>query len=490
MPIVLRDYQRELINECLNALRQGYKKPLLVLPTGGGKTACASELVSRSYAKGKSSIFICHREEILRQTYNTYIKNGIKPAVIKGGIAPDYNNPIQIASINTLVRRLDKYAKPDIVFWDEAHHISSSTYLKILNHYADSYHIGLSATPCRLDGKPLNLAFDTMINVINVKKLIELGYLSPYQYYAPSSIDTSELSMASNGDYSKDSLANASFSANIIGDNIQQYIKLANGKRNIVFAINRKHAFQIAERYRNAGIPAEYLDGDTPPSKRKDVLKKFADGRVKVLCNVELFGEGFDLPAVEVVSMLRPTASTSLYLQQVGRGLRPCPEIGKTHAIILDHVNNYQRHGMPDDLREWSLEGGLRKRRGAKREEVQIKRCPVCFYAHEPALVCPNCGHVYKSDGVNIKEIAGELVLLGTDAYKQAQQRELIIAHSLDELVRIEKERGYKKYWAEKQWQIKTGENLWRSLDGLEKIAQARGYNNGWAWIRWNRFRS
>lgn len=490
MPIQLRDYQQDLIDGCLNALRSGCRKPLLVLPTGGGKTACASDLVNRSYQKGRSSIFICHREEILRQTYNTYLKNGIKPAVIKGGVTPDYANPIQIASINTLVRRLALYPKPDVVFWDEAHHINSSTWLRVSQYYDNAVHVGLTATPCRLDGKPLNLAFDTMINVISVKQLIERGYLSPYLYYAPSNIDTSELSIASNGDYSKDSLANASFSANIIGDNIQQYIKLANGKRNVVFAINRKHALDIVNRYQNAGISAELLDGTLNTHKRKNIVERFSNGDIKVIVTVDVVSEGFDLPAIEVVSMLRPTASTSLYLQQVGRGLRPCREIGKTHAIILDHVNNYQRHGMPDDEREWTLDGGLTKRKGSKRSEVAIKRCPVCFFAHEPALVCPNCGHKYVADGIKIKEVAGELVLLGTPEFKAAQNREVIVAHSLDELVRIENDRGYKKYWAEKQWQLKTGENLWKSLDGLERIAQARKYNNGWAWLRWNKYRS
>lgn len=777
---------------------KGNKKPLLVLPTGGGKTAIASELVRRSHNKGKSSIFICHRQELLRQTYKTYQKNGIIPAIIKGGIVPDYNNPMQVASVNTLVRRLDQYRKPDIVFWDECfvgdtkiatikgnkrikdvkagdyvytfneskhvieckkviksikkenkekllsikvngkniictenhlfytkrgwtkaknlcildmvlnitsnkgdynewnmrkmreycgtntvkkssqkknryvalykmhrrkteknifgnygkneqniclreneikqsyeekrskrksvnniegyevetakkrwkrnrsycctnafsfctrleygsgyknrslqrwkrlssllqsryskrsvknsyrsgwrkplishnkregqkenrfscwsrlegvkvheqrgykrptevcgrsfvydltvednhnyfaegvlvhncHHIASSTWKTIAEYYKDSVHIGLTATPCRLDGKPLDTAFDDMIEVINTKQLIEQGYLSPYQYYAPSSIDASELAMSSNGDYSKESLAQASFSARIVGDNIQQYIKLANGKRNIVFAINRIHGMDITRRYKEAGISAEFLDGETPDKKRRDVVNAFEEGKINVLVNCDLFGEGFDLPAVEVVSLLRPTASTSLYLQQVGRGLRTCKEIGKTHALILDHVNNWQRHGLPDEVREWSLNTGLTKRKRNASSSIAIRRCPRCFFAHSPALCCPNCGYKYQADGKEIKEIAGELVLLGTEQARQQQKKEVIIADNLKELVRIEKDRGLKTFWAEKQWQLKTGENLWGSLNGLEKIAEARGYSNGWAWVRWNK---
>lgn len=489
MAIQLRDYQQDLINSCIKSLKKGNKKVLLYLPTGGGKTACASYLVKRSADKGKSSIFICHRSELLAQTYKTYLKNDIKPGIIKSGVAPDYDNPMQIASINTLVRRLDKYKKPDIVFWDEAHHISSGMWLKVAQYYADAVHIGLSATPSRLDGKPLNLAFDDLVGVIDVKTLIEKGFLSPYLYYAPSNIDTSELKIAVNGDYSKESLAKASFSQNIIGDNIEQYKKLANGKRNVVFAINRKHGQDIVNRYNDAGIKAELLVGNIRQQERKKIVDLFSSGSIKVIVTVDLISEGFDLPAIEVVSLLRPTASTSLYLQQIGRALRICPEIGKTHAIILDHVNNYKRHGMPDDSREWSLEGGLKQKKKREKQEVPIKRCPICFFAHAPALKCPNCGHVYTANRKDIKEISGDLVLLGSPEYYEAQKKEIIVAHSLDDLVRIEKERDYKKYWAEKQWQLKTGENLWKTLDGLEKISQARGYKGSWAWVRWNKMR-
>lgn len=488
MPIQLRPYQQELVDLCLTELRKGNRKPLLVLPTGGGKTAIASELVRRSHAKGRSSIFICHRQELIKQTDKTYRKNGIEPAIIMGGVNPNYDNPMQVASVNTLVRRLDLYKEPDIVFWDECHHIASSTWATIADRYKSAVHIGLTATPCRLDGKPLNTAFDCMCEVINTKQLINAGYLSQFLYYAPSVINTDELTMSSNGDYTKESLANASFSAKIVGDNIAQYSKLAYGKRNIVFAINRMHGQDITRRYNEAGIKAEFLDGETNKSKRQKVLEQFSDGEVKVLVNCELFGEGFDLPAVEVVSLLRPTASTSLYLQQVGRGLRPCPEIGKTKAIILDHVNNWQKHGMPDDEREWTLSSGLKKKRGAS-SSIAIRRCPVCFFAHSPSLTCPNCGYKYVADGKVIKEIAGELVLLGSEQARQAEKKEVIIADSLVELIRIETDRGYKKFWAERTWQAKTGENLWATMDGLEKIANARGYDRGWAWIQWNRIR-
>lgn len=490
MAIKLRDYQQDSLDKTIAAIRKGCRHPLIVLPTGAGKTALSSEFVRRSYEKGKSSIFICHRQELLMQTYKTYQKNDITPAIIKSGVTPDYRNPMQIASVSTLVKRLNQYAKPDVVFWDECSHIASSTWKTIYEAYPDSIHIGLTATPCRLDGKPLNSFFDCMIQTVDTAKLIKLGYLTPYNYYAPSNIDTSEIAISSNGDFQKESLANASFNSKIIGDNVEQYLKLANGKRNIVFAINRLHGQQILERYLNAGVSAEYLDGLTGSSERKTGVERFSSGETKVLINCDLFSEGFDVPACEVVSLLRPTMSTSLYLQQVGRALRISPETGKTMALVLDHVNNYQRHGMPDDEREWSLSGGLTKKRKTEQSTESIMRCPKCFFAHSKALSCPNCGYTYTTKEKQIQEVAGELVLIGSQEYKNARQRETLNVSSLDELVKIEKDRGYKFGFAERQWQLKTGENLWSNVSGLEKIAKARGYSDSWVWVQKNKVRN
>ena len=431
---------------------------------------------------------MCHRQELLDQTYDTYGKNGIIPAFIKGGMHPDYNNPMQIASVNTLVRRLGKYKVPDIIFVDECHHSKASQWNTILDWAKNSVVVGLTATPCRLDGKPLNDMYETMIQTVSTKELINRGYLVPYLYYAPSIIDTSEL-VSANGDYTKKSLEAASFNSKIIGDNIEQYKKLAFGKRNVVFAISRKHGIGICERYNDAGIRAEFLDGETSNKERKATLDRFRSGETSVLVNVDLFGEGFDLPAIEVVSLLRPTQSTSLYLQQVGRALRTCPEMGKQRALILDHVNNYKTHGMPDEEREWSLTKEYKPKRKQEQSSVQIKRCPNCFFAHAPALVCPNCGYHYTADGKTIEEVAGELTLIGSEEYNALRKREVVIAKSLVDLVRIEKERGYKFGWAEMQYKAKTGVDLKASFDGFEEIAHARGYNRSWAWVQWNRIR-
>lgn len=390
------------------------------------------------------------------------------------------NNPLQIASINTLVKRLNEYDNTQVVVFDEAHHVSSNTWAMVSNHYPNAIHIGLSATPCRLDGKPLSGFFDVMVEETSTKELIKDGYLVPFKYYAPSVLDERDLVLGSNGEYTKKSIEKTISGSAVIGNNITIYKEKFNGKRNIVFAVNRKHGEDICKRYNEAGIKCEYLDGTNTQRERDDILSRFDKGITKVLVNVDLFGEGFDLPAIEVVSLLRPTHSTALYLQQVGRALRPCKEIGKQEAIILDHVNNYKRHGFPDDEREWSLDGTIKTKK-ATESTIALKRCPNCFQVHKPALSCPNCGYIYPRDGKIIEEINGNLVLVGSSEEKEEKRKEVLLVKTFKELVNIEKKRGYKFGWAENQWRLKTGENLWDSLKGLQQIESSRGYMRGWA---------
>lgn len=485
----LRDYQKTAVADTRQAFADGYKAPCLVLSTGAGKTVCAGQIVHDAFHKGKRVVFVVHRQELAKQTYKTFKNYGLTPAYIMAGHKPDYDNPVQIASIGTLCNRFDKIEEPDLVIIDEAQHSLANQWLKIKQRWPHTRVVGLTATPCRLDGKPLREYFDTLVIGPTTKDLIADGALTPYDYYAPTTIDTRGMKH-NKTDFTTDALSFFSQKREIIGDNIQQYLRLAKGKRNIVFACNVKHSLEIVKRYQDAGIPAAHLDGETPQAEREDILDRFAKGEILVLSNVELFGEGFDLPAIEVVSLLRPTLSTSLFLQQVGRALRPCPALGKERAIIMDHVGNYERHGMPDDVREWSLKGGLVKRTSATPTEatVRVQRCPECFFAHSPAHTCPMCGHVYKNE-CGVKEVAGELVLLGTQEHRDALKKEIKEVATYEELVKIENERGYKMWWAENHWLKTTGQDLRINPAGLLRIAKARGYSRGWAWLQAKRRR-
>ena len=484
MTITLRPYQQKVIDDLTAALRKGYRKPLIVCATGGGKTAIATKIAEGIKNKGNSLIFMCHRTELVDQTYRTFLKNDIEPDFIAAGRKFNPNSDCHIAMVNTLLRRLQKVDCPNVLICDECHHLASKTWKTVSDYYNRSITIGLTATPCRLDGKPLSDMFDCMIIGPQTDELIREGYLVPYKYYAPTNLDTSKIKVV-NGEYQAQALDEFMRESSVIGDNIEQYKKLAMGKRNVVFACNVKHSMEIVRRYNEAGIPAAHLDGNTNPGERKQIIKDFESGKVKVLSNVDLFGEGFDLPAIEVVSMLRPTMSLSLCIQQWGRGLRTAPEIGKTECLILDHVNNYQRHGLPDEHREWSLDGGIKRKKRGQSSDIKIKRCPNCFFAHPPALKCPNCGYEYTSDGKTIKEVAGELYLIDSEEYKQAKKREVIEVSSYEELVKLERDRGYKVGWAENRWKVKTGEDLTASFAGYERIAAVRGYSSGWVWYRW-----
>ena len=484
MTITLRPYQQKVVDDLADAFRKGYRRPLIVCATGGGKTAIATKIAEGVKNKGNDLIFMCHRTELVDQTYRTFLKNDIEPDFIAAGRKFNPTSDCYIAMVNTLLRRLQKVSCPKVMIVDECHHLASKTWKTVSDYYKNSLLIGLTATPCRLDGKPLSDMFDCMIIGPQTDELIKAGYLVPYKYYAPTNLDTSKVKVV-NGEYQAQALDSLLQESSVIGDNIAQYKKLAMGKRNVVFACNRKHGMEIVNRYLEAGISAELLDGTLSPSDRKKMVDRFSKGDTKVIVSIDVISEGFDLPAIEVVSMLRPTMSLSLCIQQWGRGLRTAPEIGKTECLILDHVNNYQRHGLPDEHREWSLDGGIKRKKRGQSSDIKIKRCPNCFFAHPPALKCPNCGYEYTSDGKTIKEVAGELYLIDSEEYKQAKKREVIEVSSYEELVKLEHDRGYKVGWAENRWKAKTGEDLTASFAGYERIAAVRGYSSGWVWYRW-----
>lgn len=489
MPLILRAYQQKVIDDTVALLKKGYRSPLIVCATGGGKTAIATKIAEGVQKKGNKLMFMCHRTELVDQTYRTFLKNDIEPDFIVAGRKYQPNKRCYIAMVNTLLRRLHKVDCPDVMIVDESHHIASKTWKTVADYYEKSIKIGLTATPCRLDGKPLSGMFDSIVIGPQTDELIKAGFLVPYLYYAPTNLDTSKVKI-SGGEFNADSLQECLKESNIIGDNISQYKKLAMGKRNVVFACNRKHAMSIVDRYIAEGISAELLDGTLDAGTRKKIVDKFSKGDTKVIVSIDVISEGFDLPAIEVVSMLRPTMSLSLCIQQWGRGLRTAPEIEKTHCLILDHVNNYQRHGLPDDHREWSLDKGIVRVKRGESSDIKIKRCPNCFYAHAPSLKCPNCGHEYIADDRTIKEVDGELYLINSEEYKEAKKKEVITVSSYEELIRIEKERGFKLGWAEKQWKLKTGKDLMSTFSGYEEIARTRGYSNGWAYFRWKNKRN
>ena len=438
----LRDYQQQAIDDTRAAIRDGARAPLLVLPTGGGKTIIFSAIASAAAAKGNRVLILVHRRELIHQASSKLAWVGLDHGIIAAGI-PATNAPVQIASVQTLARRLHRINwQPGLIIIDEAHHATAGQWERILQHWPDAYRLGVTATPCRLDGRGLGAAFDAMVLGPSVADLTFTGFLSPARIYAPPVVADLASVRTRAGDYANDQAAAAMDRPTVTGDAITHYQRIASGQQAIAFCCNVKHAVSVCDAFKTAGIGAELLLGNTPD--REQVVANFAAHRTRILVTVDVVSEGFDVPAASCAILLRPTQSLGLYLQQVGRVLRPAP--GKSAAIILDHVGNVTRHGFPDDPRDWSLAEGAVKR--ASTAAPSVRTCPECYAAFNPQPQCPVCGaQCAPIKSRVIKQLAGELQELRRGEIRH-QRREQGKARTLSELLALAKERGYSPGWA------------------------------------------
>lgn len=439
MGFILRGYQANLIAEARNAIRAGSRSPLLVLPTGGGKTAISAEIMGSAARKGRKSVFVVHRRELVIQTSRTFEKVGIDHGIIAAGFSPAPHASVQIASIQTLARRSLPWT-PDMIVFDEAHHVASETWDQLFAKYPNAVRLGVTATPVRLDGRGLGDWFDHMIEGPTTRDLIANDYLSRYKIYAPSTPDMTGVKTRA-GDWATNEVASRMDKPAITGDAIEHYRKLCDGARAIVFATNIEHSKHIVAQFQAAGYPAAHLDGKTDRLLRDATLARFAAGEIRILSNVDLFGEGFDVPEIEAAILLRPTQSTGLYLQQVGRALRISE--GKHHAVILDHAGNALRHGLPDEIREWNLDPKIKRKRNAS-DAPAIKQCPSCFAVHDPAPICPYCSHEYEVQQRKIEQRDGQLIELSEEMLRRNRKKQQASARSLEDLIAYGKSQGFK----------------------------------------------
>jgi|DEB0MinimDraft_6_1074348.scaffolds.fasta_scaffold03249_7 superfamily II DNA or RNA helicase len=380
----LRQYQQQAIDDTRAAIRNGARAPLLVLPTGGGKTVIFATIAATAAAKGNRVLILVHRRELIHQASSKLAWVGLEHGIIAAGL-PTTDALVQIASVQTLARRLAHMTwQPSLIIIDEAHHATAGQWERILNHWPDAYRLGVTATPCRLDGRGLGAAFDRLVLGPSVSDLIEKEYLSKYRVFCPPMIADLSQVKARAGDYKIEEAEKQMVRAEVTGDAVQHYKKYANGQKAIAFALTVAHAELVSEAFNESGIAAEVIKGEMSTAERESLVERFKLGTVQVLVSVNVVSEGFDCPDASCAIILRPTKSESLYLQQVGRVLRPAE--GKRHAVILDHVANVPRHGLPCDHRQWSLEdkpaGGI----------VAVKQCPECFAVFHPQPTCPVCG--------------------------------------------------------------------------------------------------
>ncbi len=438
MTIILRPRQEKMIGEARLKLKT-IKRLLLQAPCGFGKTILGSFITKSGSGKGKRVMFLTHRDELAKQASRTFKAFDIDHGFVYSAYSPSPHKLVQIAMIDTLRNRLERTPVPDILIVDECHHAVSNTWQKIINHYHSlgCVIIGLSATPQRLDGRPLNDLFDDMVLGPTVRELIAEGNLANYAYYAPPQVaDFSGVKMKF-GDLDQKEQGERMDTPMVYGDAITHYQTIMPGKRAIAFHVNIKGSKHFVEQCVAEGIPALHVDGEMAPAERAAAIRSFEDGSTLILSNVSLFGEGFDVKACDGVILLRRTASLSLFIQMCGRAMRP--HESKEKAYILDHVGNITLHGLPDSDHDWTLEGKTKKKGKKPVEELEkMTQCTQCYHVHEPAPSCPQCGFEYPAKTrAEMEKVDGELVEITAEARAAIQQQNRIEQGKADDVQKL-----------------------------------------------------
>ncbi len=457
--------QTDLVDRARAEMRQSKRRVLIQASTGFGKTVLAAHMIARAVERGRRCWFLVHRVELLRQSAQQFSEAAdLYVGLIAAGFPTSPQAPVQVCSVQTLVRRLGALQPPDLLVLDECHHTPSKSWQAIAQTLTAAHHIGLSATPQRLDGRGLSPFFDALVCGPSTADLIAQGWLSKYRLFAPSRPDIASVHRVA-GDYNRQELSAALADSTVVGDCVSHYQQHCPSARALVFAWSIGASQQIAQQFRDVGVVAEHIDGETPTAQREDAMRRFRSGELRVVVNVDLFGEGLDVPALDAVFLLRPTQSLGLYLQQVGRGLRPAP--GKSHVSIFDHANNWERHGLPDDPRVWSLDW---REKTPRESEPSGKRCLQCYgVTHAAAKVCPYCGVPFVVQSREVERVEGALAEANLDELRALRSQASELGQqcsSLADFQALAKKLNYRAGWAWIQWEIRRGNQRIREAQG------------------------
>lgn len=427
----LRQYQNDLIERVRDSYRHGYRSPCIVLPCGGGKSVIAAEIAKQTTLKENNVLFLIHRRELKDQIVRTFCRWGVDMSLC------------DVMMVQTAARRTEAISPPALIITDENHHCLAATYKKIYNAFPKARFLGITATPVRLNGDGLGDVNDILIEGVSAKWLIENNFLAPYRYFAPSVADLTGIKV-DRGEYSASDIEKLLVSDTIFGDVIDSYKRLADGTQAICYCASVKHSQETAAAFRRAGIDAVHIDGDTPEAERGKIIEDFRTGAVDILCNVDLISEGFDVPDCGCTIMLRPTKSLTLYIQQAMRCMRY--RRGKT-AVIIDHVGNYARFGMPDDGRVWTLAKKDKKEKKKAENPVEVLQCPKCFAVLPNVRLthCPMCGTEFPKKLRQLEEAKAELTEIKGFHIDYSRPEDCA---SYAELLDYAKKAGYKKGWA------------------------------------------
>lgn len=311
----IRPYQSDIIEKLLDNMRRGIRRNLIVLQTGGGKTVIASEILRRALLKGSTAFFNVHRIELVEQSARTFYENEIPFGIVSSGFGQEeWHQKLQVCSVQTLSKRIQNMKrKPNLLIWDECHHCAAPQWKMLFDLFPDAYHIGLTATPERLDGKGLRQFFDEMIVGPSMKWLIDEGYLTRYKYFRPpNAMDFSNVNKRM-GEYVATDLAAVVDTPTIRGDVLKQWKIKALNEKTIMFSVNVKHSINMTEEFTKNGFRFEHVDGSTNKLERKNSISNFRQGITRGLSNVNLFGEGFDVPSATCMIDLKKTLIAIFY---------------------------------------------------------------------------------------------------------------------------------------------------------------------------------
>jgi superfamily II DNA or RNA helicase len=468
--VQLRDYQQRGVDDIRRAFGRGVRRLIYTAPTGAGKTVMFSYITRGAEQKGNRVYILLHRRFLVQQVASALHAQGVPHGILMGGYSVA-DAQVQVASVPTVVARLDKLPEPGLIVVDEAHHAVARQWTKILDHWPRAKVLGVTATPERLDGKGLGDVFDDLVHGPSVQELIDKGWLAPFDLYAPpEKVDLSQIK-TERGDFKKGDLEAATDQQAITGDAVEHYRQHLQGRPAIAFCVTVDHARHVAERFQAAGFRAAYVDGSMKTAERERRVDGLRTGKIQVLTSCDLISEGFDVPATAGAILLRPTKSRQLYFQQVGRALRPKDG---ARAVILDHVGNSHRHGLPSTPIEWTLEGS----KGGQGPTLSTcKRCYAVFSPDEKPTVpleCPDqqgaaCGMLGKSsdgDGAGGREVPAQ-----QQGQLEKLDEEPAWAAGINIRTAGKEELG---------WLVENAE----SIAQLKHIQRVRGYKNGWLYYK------
>lgn len=469
----LRQYQLDLVQQAREAIRQGHKRIVIQMGTGGGKTPTGCSIIEGAYQRGHEVWVVCHKNFLVEQMSDKLKRFGVQHGILASGTIYNPRQRVHVCSLGVLRNRHHRMRPPAVMLWDECQHIGARTWAEIMEAYPDTLHIGLTATPIRPDGGGLGNYFQHLIVGPSPADLIQWGRDHPgeglcsYKYFS-STLASGDSLHTRGGEFMADEDAELMDKPAITGDAVKEYQRLAMGRTFATFCVNIKHAQNVADAYQSNGINCVNLDGTMDKRHIRRVLDALARKEVTGITSVNLLLEGLDVPGIDCIQWLRHTKSRVVKMQGDGRGFRN--EIGKDHLVILDHVENWKRFGLPDDHVEWDLEPSHRQ---AATDPSQYRECKVCFSRfRNTLLVCPECNTTVDVAVRKIEERDGELVELTPDVVRKAINPARIEqgrTKSLEGLVDL-----FKRQMTEKLGRPLTDEEAQKQVRRAGHVIQAR----------------